>query len=212
MKKSELNQIIQLIEIVVKKEITKQFTTLISEAVKKEINKVNNTAPLNTGTTFLNEGIIDEEVDSEPTKVNLKSSLRELFSGTPVMEPPISNTQPRTFSKNPLINKILNETKSDLRAREGLVGMAAFQGGYSPSVSAAPMMPMEESNEPSFMRGVPALDGHINNGSRQKIPVGTPPVLMEGQESTHAPLSNIPVGVSVLDMAKHGAVPDTVTI
>jgi hypothetical protein len=36
-------------------------------------------------------------------------------------------------------------------------------------------------------------------------------VLVEGQESSHAPLSALPNGVSVLDVARQGAVPTTVT-
>jgi hypothetical protein len=43
------------------------------------------------------------------------------------------------------------------------------------------------------------------------LPVGTPPTLVEGRESTHAPMSAIPEGISALDVAKSGLTPKPVT-
>lgn len=196
MKKSELTQLTQIIEHIVAKEIRKQLPNIISETfqnmmgTRKVVNEIKQPVePVEP---------VQEEVQDE--EVNLKASLRELFAGTPVMSQPQDprQRQPRQFTKNPVLNQILNETVPDLRSREGMVGMAAFQGGYSPSLNmvpgfnpAAAMMPSEDAPEPSFMRNTPS-----------PIPVSRPPVLAEGQISNHIPMAAIPEGVSALDVAR----------
>lgn len=218
MKKSELTQITQLIELIVAKEVRKQLPVIIAETFQNMMG----------GKTVVNESKkptprqkvqepdpdpeqIEEEVQSD--QVNFKSSLRELFAGTNVMAPrPQATRQPRQFAKDPILNQILNETTPDLRAREGLVGMAAFQGGYNPAAvaSAAPMMSMEEGPEPSFMRNVPSMQPQMHRHVPQ-VPISKPPVLAEGQVSNHAPMAELPQGVSVLDVARTGAAPEAVT-
>ena len=121
-----------------------------------------------------------------------RASLKELFAGsTPVTRAELEDgvAPPprvmRNYTKDPVLNQILNETTSDLRAKEGLAGMAAFNGGYNP--------------------GMPV------GGVGANIPIGQPPMLQEGQESAHAPLSAIPEGVSALDVARAGMTPPAVT-
>lgn len=218
MKKSELLQITQLIEFIVAKEVRKQLPTIIAETFqnmmgKSVVTEARKQEPVEKPKI---EEHIDPVDDVQSEQVNLKASLRELFAGTPVMQSQPQTRQPKHFTKDPILNQILNETVPDLRSREGLTGMAAFQGGYNPAAfAAAPMMPMENTPEPSFMRNVPSMGGNISRNTPQmhspSIPIGRPPALVEGQESTHAPLSALPEGVSVLDVAKHGAVPATVT-
>lgn len=216
MKKSELSQIKQLIEIIVAKEVRKQLPAIIAETFqnmmgKSIVSETKKQAPVIQAE--LEDNIFDTDSDINEVQneqINLKQSLREVFAGTSVMQVQPQTRQPKQFTKNPILNKILNETVPDLRSREKMVGMAAFQGGYSPSaMPAAPMMPMENSPEPSFMRNVPSMNGGTAHSS--PIPVGRPPVLIEGQESNHAPLSALPEGISALDMAKQGAAPATVT-
>jgi hypothetical protein len=214
MKKSELTQITQIIELIVAREVRKQLPTIIAETFQNMMGK--SVVTENRRPAFVSPQEIEPEPEREQLQeevqndqVDFKASLRELFAGTNVIPPQQQTRQPRQFTKDPILNKILNETTPDLRAREGLAGMAAFQGGYNPAAmaSAAPMMPMEDGPEPAFMRNVPTM-----GGSRQmpQIPIGRPPVLAEGQTSNHAPLSALPEGVSALDVAKHGAAPAAV--
>lgn len=220
MKKSELSQITQLIELIVAKEVRKQLPTIIAETfqnmmgktVVAETQKPMSQPPQRQQIEETIEPVEDEE---QGEQVNLKTSLRELFAGTPVMQSQPQTRQPKQFTKNPVLNQILNETVPDLRSREGLAGMAAFQGGYNPAAvsMAAPMMPMEEGPEPAFMRNVPTMGmpRHVQPQMHApSIPIGKPPVLVEGQASSHAPLSALPEGVSVLDVARQGAAPPTV--
>lgn len=192
MKKSELTQLTQIIEHIVAKEVRKQLPNIIAETFQ---NMMGNRKVVNEIKPSIEP--IQEEIQDET--VNLKSSLRELFAGTPVMSQPQDQRQrqPKQFTKNPVLNQILNETVPDLRSREGMVGMAAFQGGYSPSLNmvpgfnpAAAMMPTEDTIEPSFSKNIPS------------IPISRPPVLAEGQISNHTPMAAIPEGVSVLDVAR----------
>lgn len=221
MKKSELIQITQLIEMIVVREVRKQLPTIIAETFQNMMGKsiVSESQPPISRSR--QKQAIEEHIepveDEEPgEQVNLKTSLRELFAGTPVMQSQPQTRQPKQFTKNPIFNQILNETVPDLRAREGLAGMAAFQGGYNPAAvaMAAPMMPMEDGPEPAFMKNVPTMgmSSHsANQMHNSTIPIGKPPVLAEGQVSSHAPLSALPTGVSALDIARQGAVPATVT-
>lgn len=216
MKKSELLQITQIIEVIVAKEIRKQLPTIIAETFKNMMGRtmVTDSQPLKHAVIHqqIQENNSQEEVEYQDDRINLKSSLRELFAGTSVMQPPQPQIrQPKQFTKNPILNQILNETVPDLRSRERMTGMAAFQGGYNPSGfnSETSVAQAEQGTEPSFMRNVPIFNN--KNESLSSIPIGNPPALIEGQTSTHAPLSSLPDGISVLDVARQGATPTTVT-
>jgi hypothetical protein len=214
MKKSELSQITQVIEIIVAKEVRKQLPAIIAETFQNMMGKsvVTETRKQIVGKPKIEEEIEEQDVDVQNDQINLKTSLRELFAGTPVMQPPPQTRQPKQFTKDPVLNQILNETIPDLRSREGLTGMAAFQGGYNPAAfAAAPMMPMEDTPGPSFMKNVPSMGGNVPQMHSPSIPIGRPPPLIEGQESTHAPLSALPDGISALDVVNHVAIAPTVT-
>ena len=160
---------------------------------------------------------IGKEVEPPSTPKDpheFRASLKELFTGvTPVtrMEleeggqaPPVRAM--KQYTKDPMLNQILNETTSDLKSRERMTGLAAFQGGYNPTMPAAGAGPMmSEAEMPSFARGTSQMPAGAG------IPVGRPPVLQEGQESTHAPLSSISEGISALDVARAGMTTPAVT-
>lgn len=183
MKKSELTQLTQIIEHLVAREVRKQLPELIAEVFQNGLNKPileSKKQPKQVAPAPIQEDVQPEE---------FKSSLKELFSGVTRNEAAIvENTQPvaqpKQYTKNAVLNQILNETRGDLGQRERLVGGAAYAGGYS-------TMPLA---------GVP-----------DQIPVGRPPTLREGQESNHTPMEAIPQGVSALDVAKAGMVPAPVT-
>ncbi len=176
MKKSELTQLTQIIEHLVAREVRKQLPTIIAETFQ---NMMGGKKVVSEERQPTSPQVIREQAE-EGEEINLKASLRELFAGTPVMKSqPESPRQPRQYTKDPRLNQILNETVSDLRQRESMVGMAAFQGGYSPSVALA-------------------AEAMANSSGVSRQPVS----LMEGQESNYAPMSEIPEGISALDVAR----------
>jgi hypothetical protein len=210
MKKSELLQLTQIIEHIVAKEVRKQLPAIIAETFQNMMGK-----SVVTEQKRLPEPDIEEEIESAKTvekgsSTKLKASLRELFAGTPVMKIPPEQSQTKQskkYTKDPVLNQILNETVSDLKQRESMVGMAAFQGGYSLTLNMVPgfdpnaaMMMEEPSEEPSYMKGVPSLTPPSRRIA--PMPMARPPVFVEEQESNHAPLSVLPEGVSVLDVVK----------
>jgi hypothetical protein len=188
MKKSELTQLTQLIEALVAKEVRKQLPVIIAETFQNMMGK----------------SVVTEQRQPAPVapaaeeELDLKASLREMFAGAtptaPVAARPAA-PQPRHFTKDPILNQILNET-TPLRQHERNMGsMPAFLNQYQQAAATAMPSPVEMSaamaeEAPAFTRGMPSM------------PIGTPPVLREGQESTHAPMQAIPEGVSALDVAR----------
>lgn len=207
MKKSELTQLTQLIEVLVEREIKKQLPKLIGEVFQNMAGKSMVTERV-TRTNSAAKEIEAATIKQDPDE--FRASLKELFTGaTPVTRaelesgvPPVSPRVPKQYTKDPVLNQILNETTGDLRQRERMTGLAAFQGGYNPmpGVSAATgvgeMMP--EAEMPAFARGMPTMPGQLP----ASIPIGRPPTLTEGQESSHAPMAALPEGLSALDVAK----------
>jgi len=129
MKKSELNQLVELIECLVSREIKKQLPSIINEI--KKSGSIVESAPL-------------------PTKnndVSLKASLKEMFeSGNPVENTMAPAAPKKQFVKDPMLNQILNETASDLRTRESSMSpVAAFIEQYrNPMVPVQGMMTTSE--------------------------------------------------------------------
>lgn len=207
MKKSELTQLTQIIEHIVAKEVRKQLPTVIAEVFQNMIGR--------SVVTEQKQPILQSQPQSQSEEnLDFKTSLRELFAGTPVMSQPqpapVQVRQARKFTNDPRLNEVLNNTVSDLRDRERLVGAAAFQGGYSPALNMVPGFnpataimseDVVQSQEPSFSRNIPIMPGMENMSALP--PVSRPPILQEGQESTHAPLATLPEGISALDVKQH---------
>lgn len=185
MKKSELTQLTQIIEHLVAREVRKQLPNVIAEVFQQGLNKQS----VLTGKQHPKpQPEISKEADEQ---ADLQTSLKELFSGvTPTgineNRQVISKPQ-RQYTTNPVWNQILNETNGDLRQRERMAGGAAMVDGYSSMPSPADL------------------------AAAASIPVTPPPILSEGQESRHAPLSEIPEGISALDVAKSGMVPEKIS-
>ena len=83
------DKLLQAIQILVKEELKQQLPTLIKEAVRSEMKKVlaEQKQPKNTGLSMA-KAILGEE------------------------KPKIVETKEKEFSKNPMINQILNETRT----------------------------------------------------------------------------------------------------
>lgn len=183
MKKSELTQLTQLIEALVAKEVRKQLPVIIAETFQNMMG---------TKTVVTEQRQPAPVAPAAEEELDLKASLREMFAGATPVAPVAARPaapQPRHFTKDPVLNKILNET-TPLRQHERNMGsMPAFLNQYQQA--AAMPSPVEMvAEDPAFTRGMPTM------------PIGTPPVLREGQESSHAPLAAIPDGISALDVAR----------
>ena len=106
MKKSELTQLTQIIEHLIKREVRKQLPTILSEVLQNMSGKTS----ITEGKQSINQEPIHESAElNQP--INFKSTLRELFAGTPVMKNSevIDNNQPKPFkqfAKDPVLNKI----------------------------------------------------------------------------------------------------------
>lgn len=210
MKKSEFTQLTQIIEHIVAKEIRKQLPTLIAETFQNMMGKQQVVAEHRVAQP-VKQRVVEQPVDDElDDQINLKQSLREMFAGTSVMEP--AKREPKKFSKNPILNEILNNT-APISSRERMMGMAAPSGGYASAFApmATPAMLDDGSdtgNEPSFMKNVPMPNIGQNHAPIQPR---SQPRLVEGQESTHAPMDEIPEGISVLDVARQVPMDKAVT-
>jgi len=192
MKKSELTQLTQVIEHLVAKEVRKQLPAIISETLRNMQGKSLVSEQRKPAQPIIEQ--VDNDVEATPS--DFKASLRELFAGTPV----IRRQEPQEkkiiqYAKDPVLNAILNETTSDLRSKEHPLA-AAYMGNFDRSATAD--MGMVEEN-PAFARNMPTMPS--------QLPISRPPVLTEGQESTHAPMEAIPEGVSALDMARFVSAP-----
>jgi hypothetical protein len=94
------------------------------------------------------------------------TSLRELFADNHMVEDhpkgAAGNRPVITYTKNPVLNRVLNETTSKIRSRDRVPGTSM---GVSPSLVMLPDFNMAraldtaEVSEPSFMRQIPPM-GH----------------------------------------------------
>jgi len=196
MKKSELTQLTQIIEHLVAREVRKQLPSIIAETFQNMMGRQVVSEQRNEPEP-IQEQLEPQENRIEEGPNDFKASLRELFAGTSVMKTPIVENQPRPmrqFTKNPVLNQILNETTPDLRQREGMVGMAAFQGGYSPAMAMGPgfnspassAMPLED--EPAFVKNMPTMTPAGSPRSR-------PQVFQEGMIASIAVPEGVPAAV-----------------
>lgn len=203
MKKSELTQLTQIIEILVAKEVRKQLPGIIAETFQNMMGRQVVAEARQT-----DPEPVQEDIEVEET--TLKQSLREMFAGTPVMRTPAGPRTPRQLAKDPVLNQILNQTRpftgQEKMAMGGGPGVMMAMAGMPMADSPMPSMAMtgvgemmDESELPSFARNMPSMPG-VN----PDIPLAQPPALMESQAS-------LPIAamgeVSALDVARAGMVP-----
>lgn len=190
MKKSELTQLTQIIEHIVAKEVRKQLPSIIAETFQNMMGKsvVTDTHPR---VQPVHESTMEEPLTETPT--DFKTSLRELFAGTSVMSTPepVPQVRPiKQYAKDPVLNKILNETTSNLQSRERMVGAAAFAGGYSPmdlapdfSANTTPL-----ADDATFTRNMPEMQPQMRQSPQvfsegsipvTPIPPGTAPAVVK---------------------------------
>ena len=133
MKKSELTQLTQLVELLVEREVRKQLPKLIGEVFQNMAGKQMVTERV-VHTTAERKDYIAKEIEAatiKPDPHEFRASLKELFAGaTPVtrveLEEGVQPSQPRPtiqYAKDPILNQILNETTPDLKQRERTTGI-----------------------------------------------------------------------------------------
>lgn len=201
MKKSELTQLTQLIELLVEREVKKQLPKLIGEVFQNMAGKAMVTERVVHTSGTENVDAIVQEIEAAKVKRDpneFHASLKELFAGaTPVtrmeLEEGIAPAPPkRQLAKDPVLNDILNQTVP-LRAYEKAKGMGMYASMDQPvmptfdKVGVGEMM--SESEVPAFARGMPTMPS--------SIPVSAPST-SEG----HAVMAALPEGLSALDVAK----------
>lgn len=188
MKKSELTQLTQVIEHLVTREVRKQLPTLIAEAFQNMMGKsivMEKQQPIAVPLT--------EEVIEEAGVDDFKMSMKKLFAGvTPTEHASIQGGTHtiKHYTKDPKINAILNETVSDLKQRERMVGGAALMAGYSPSMAGTEPMTNDGEISP-LARNLPSMSNISSNAASGRV------VVSEG-----IPAAAIPEGVSALDVAR----------
>ena len=105
------DKLLQAIQILIKEEIKQQLPTLIKEAVRSEMKKVlaEQKQPKNTGLSMAKAILGDDK-------------------------PNIVETKQKEFSKNPMINQILNETRTAVASGDGGFRTMSFGQGDMGSI------------------------------------------------------------------------------
>ncbi len=206
MKKSELTQLTQLVELLVEREVKKQLPKLIGEVFQNMAGKAMVTEHV-AGPSQERKDYIAKEIEAATIKKDpheFRASLKELFTGaTPVtrteLETGAAPRPVRQLAKDPVLNEILNNTVG-LRAYEKAKGMGVYAAMDQGAMPSMPMLPqtgvgemMTEAEMPSFARGMPTMP----HPAAASIPVSAPST-SEG----HAVMAALPEGLSALDVAK----------
>lgn len=88
------DKLLKAIQILVKEEVKQQLPALIKEGVKAEVKR-----------------ILAEQIKPQPKKENSGLSMAKAILGEDKIETPKQQVQKATFTKNPVLNDILNETR-----------------------------------------------------------------------------------------------------
>jgi len=137
--------------------------------------------------------------DSDNSDIKLKHQLKEMFDGNiPIPKTQKTPLPPKKFTKNPLLNEVLNNTLPFNSSEK----MAMRTGGVSPSVM------MEALN---FTTGV----GEMMNPSETQFPNKVPDmpgsnIVPSSNVTPSVPMSNLPDSISALDLKNSPALPDNI--
>jgi hypothetical protein len=150
------DKLLKAIQILIKEELKEQLPALIKESVQKEVKRL------------LSEG--KQPVQPKPTGLSM---ARAMMEDEPVMESIQQNVVPtKQFSKNPMINQILNETQGGIpQGDTGFRTMNFGQGDMGSIVGGTALAEkmgygdMAKGPSPSGLgvnTGVPELDKALN--------------------------------------------------
>ena len=150
------DKLLKAIQILIKEELKEQLPALIKESVQKEVKRL------------LSEG--KQPVQPKPTGLSM---ARAMMEDEPVMESIQQKVVPtKQFSKNPMINQILNETQGGIPQGDGGFRTMNFgQGDMSSIVGGTALAEkmgygdLTRGPQPSGLgvqTGVPELDKALN--------------------------------------------------
>lgn len=183
------NDLVHIIRKIVAEEIRKELPMAISEVFQNFMGKRQTISETSPDTQIRN---LESEPESD-NSTSTRQSLRELFEGTNVMRTPVAKAEPKRFTKNPLLNDILNETRPfNSQERHG--------SPMGASAMAAAVASQYGGSHDVAMPDVGVM------GSNTIVPPVSQAQLMS---ESHVPMSNLPEGVSVLDVKNQ--VPDVVS-
>jgi hypothetical protein len=208
---------IKVVRIIVKQELKKELPNALAQCFQtlmagKRDNISSPTVPP------VESPSVSSEENSEDELTSLKGQLKEMLNQGTSTAPRPNPPQKKIFSKNPLLNEILNQTRSTSEyersngqsaARFGMAPTptAAMVSGFSehPALAATGVGELMSGNELSFMDNIPGMPG-ADSPAVSQLPTNGGRMLSENQ----APMAGLPETVSALDVRNHPALPDTI--
>jgi hypothetical protein len=97
-----MDKLLEAIQILIKEELKEQLPSLIKEGVKAEMKKM----------------LSETKVAPKPQSKGI-SMAKAILNDEPIQESVQNKVQPKIFSKNPMINQILNETQGGIPQGDG---------------------------------------------------------------------------------------------
>jgi hypothetical protein len=100
----DMDKLLEAIQILIKEELKEQLPALIKEGVKAEMKKI----------------LSETKVAAKPQSKGI-SMAKAILEGEPIQESvqPKQTAQVKQYSKNPMINQILNETRGGIPQGDG---------------------------------------------------------------------------------------------
>lgn len=111
------DKLLKAIQILVKEELKEQLPALIKETVKAEMKKM----------------LAETKQPAKPKNTGL-SMAKAMMEDEIIEESVVSNSAPKQFSKNPMINQILNETRGGIPQGDGGFRTMSFGQGDMGSI------------------------------------------------------------------------------
>jgi len=152
----DTDKLLKAIQILIKEELKEQLPALIKESVQREVKRL------------LSEGK-QPATKKESTGISMAKAILE---DEPIMEATHQTAQQKTYSKNPMINQILNETKGGIPQGDGGFRTMSFGQGDMGSIvgrtAVADKMgygDLAKGPQPTGLgvnTGVPELDKALN--------------------------------------------------
>ena len=143
----DTDKLLKAIQILIKEELKEQLPALIKESVQKEVKRL------------LSEG----KQPAKPQNVGL-SMAKAILDDEPIVESVSSKVVPqKTFSKNPMINQILNETAMAPSTGDGGFRTMSFGQGDMGSIVGRTAV-AEKMGYGDLARGPQATGLGVNTG------------------------------------------------
>jgi hypothetical protein len=148
-------KLLKAIQILIKEELKEQLPALIKESVKAEVKRI----------------LAENKQPAKPQNTGL-SMAKAMLDDEPLQESVQSNIEPKTFSKNPMINQILNETRGGIPQGDGGFRTMSFGQGDMGSIVGRTAVAEKmgygdlargpQSSGLGVQTGVPELDKALN--------------------------------------------------